>query len=375
MEFDIIVIGGGFFGCRLALTLQRKTKGKILLIEKGPDLMLRASYNNQARVHNGYHYPRSLVTALRSRINFPKFVQEYPDCIVNSFDKFYAIAGPNSKVTSQQYKQFFKRIEAPVIRAPEKVRKLFHKNLIQEVLEVKEYAFDSVLLRERVWAQLEAANIKVMTNTTAIKICSNSTKTNHLQVISQHQEDHEQSYSSKFVFNCTYANINKLLIASGLDKIHLKQELTELALIEVPDHIKNMGITVMCGPFFSLMPFPSRTLHTLSHVRYTPHTSWYDRETIINNEDFLQQYPLITQYKHMLNDATRYIPSLKESKYIDSLWEIKTVLPSSEFNDSRPILFKKNESFTNLYSIMGGKIDNIYDMEDLIKDFLINEYD
>ena len=28
------------------------------------DLMQRASYANQARVHNGYHYPRSLLTAL-----------------------------------------------------------------------------------------------------------------------------------------------------------------------------------------------------------------------------------------------------------------------------------------------------------------------
>ena len=34
----------------------------------------------------------------------------------------------------------------------------------------------------------------------------------------------------------------------------------------------------MCGPFFSLMPFPAAGLQTLSHVRYTPHFAWLERD-------------------------------------------------------------------------------------------------
>lgn len=45
---------------------------RILIIEKDCDLMQRASYGNQAKVHNGYHYPRSILTARRSRVNFSK---------------------------------------------------------------------------------------------------------------------------------------------------------------------------------------------------------------------------------------------------------------------------------------------------------------
>ncbi len=54
--------------------------------------MSRASYNNQARVHNGYHYPRSILTALRSRISFPRFVDEFRDCVDSDFDKYYLIS-------------------------------------------------------------------------------------------------------------------------------------------------------------------------------------------------------------------------------------------------------------------------------------------
>jgi len=61
---DAIVIGGGFFGCRLALALARNG-ARVAVIEKESALLSRASFNNQARVHHGYHYPRSILTGLR----------------------------------------------------------------------------------------------------------------------------------------------------------------------------------------------------------------------------------------------------------------------------------------------------------------------
>jgi hypothetical protein len=64
----------------------------------------------------------------------------------------------------------------------------------------------------------------------------------------------------------------------------------------------------------------------------------------------------------MLKDAQRYIPALQDCRYIDSIWEVKTVLPQSEVDDSRPILMKRDQGIPNLTCIMGGKIDNIYDV-------------
>lgn len=69
-----------------------------------------------------------------------------------------------------------------------------------------------------------------------------------------------------------------------------------------------------------------------------------------------------TNYPYMLRDAARFIPILQECHHIESLWEVKTVLPQSEIDDSRPILFKRNPEIQNLICVLGGKIDNIYDL-------------
>ena len=101
-RYDAVVIGGGFFGCRLSLYLKEYMKD-VLILEKDGDLLQRASYNNQARVHNGYHYPRSILTALRSRVNFSQFVNEYRECIYNDFDKYYAVGKLFSKLNARQF--------------------------------------------------------------------------------------------------------------------------------------------------------------------------------------------------------------------------------------------------------------------------------
>jgi len=69
-----------------------------------------------------------------------------------------------------------------------------------------------------------------------------------------------------------------------------------------------------------------------------------------------------THYRFMVQDAQRYMPSLAGCRHVDSLWEVKTVLPASEGDDSRPILFKRDHGMKNLVCLMGGKIDNIYDV-------------
>jgi glycine/D-amino acid oxidase-like deaminating enzyme len=60
---DAVVIGGGHYGLRIALHLWESWGLRdVLVLEAEPKLMSRASYANQARVHNGYHYPGSILT-------------------------------------------------------------------------------------------------------------------------------------------------------------------------------------------------------------------------------------------------------------------------------------------------------------------------
>jgi hypothetical protein len=58
----------------------------------------------------------------------------------------------------------------------------------------------------------------------------------------------------------------------------------------------------------------------------------------------------------------RYLPAMSKARYVESLFEVKTVLTKTESDDARPILFKKHLELPGCYSILGGKIDNIYDI-------------
>jgi hypothetical protein len=335
-KFDYIVIGGGFYGICIALHLRKRNpKASIKIIENEKELMSRASYGNQARVHNGYHYPKSFVTAFRSRVNLPHFLNDFPFSVRKNFIKLYGIPRKNSKINPSQFSRFCKSIEAPFVDVTDKYNNIFNNDLVDRVFETKEYAFDAVALRE--WA-----NKKLSANRIRVEL---GRKVNSIKHI-----------NGRVVFNATYSGLGKI----RRTKVPLKHEVAEMALIKVPDILKGIGVTLMDGPFFSVMPFPSRGLWTLSHVRYTPHYSWIDDGRCPYEE--LEQYAKETRYDRMLRDSMRYLPCLEQSKYVDSIFEIKTVLSKNEVNDGRPILFESYDDHPGFYTVLGGKLDNIYDI-------------
>jgi len=127
-----------FYGASIAIYLaQQRGFKRILLIEQESAILTRASYNNQARVHNGYHYPRSFTTAYRSRVNLPKFIRTWPQVVKQDFIKLYAIARRNSKVTAKQFERFCREIGAKIQPAETSLRALFEARLIENVLLLK----------------------------------------------------------------------------------------------------------------------------------------------------------------------------------------------------------------------------------------------
>lgn len=358
-KWDAVIIGGGFYGCAIAIYLA-KERGlkKILILEKESQLLHRASYHNQARVHNGYHYPRSFTTAFRSRVNLPKFLRDWPKAIYRDYTKLYAIARRNSKVTAKQFERFCHEIGAKMESAPITLRTLFEPRLIEDVFVVEEYAFNATQLAQWAKSTLQEYKIHVAYETQATAI--HQKKHSELSVRFQ-QQNSEENIHTRYVFNCAYSGLNQLHGDFLGTQTSLKQELTEMALIQAPPQLQGLGITVMDGPFFSMMPFPARNLHTLSHVRYTPHLHWKD-EKHVDPYHHLKHYHRETRFDRMQRDTQRYLPAIAQAKYIDSLFEIKTVLVKNESDDGRPILFEKQADLPGCYSVLGGKIDNIYDI-------------
>lgn len=350
---NAVVVGGGFYGCCLASFLRRHGH-QVTLVEKGEVLLGRASYVNQARVHNGYHYPRSLLTALRAAFNFTRFIVDFRGAVRADFRKYYAIAR-QSKVNAYQFAVVCGRIGSPQRAAPESVQRMFSEDLIEAVFAVEEHAFDAQELRRILGERLVGEGVDVRLGCELVGLRRNGRGIDAALA-------NGAVLTVDAVFNCTYSQINQVLRKAGVAPLRMKHEITEMAMIEPPGELRGMGVTVMDGPFFSTMPFPPLGLHSLSHVRYTPHESWLEPEDGRDPHDWLEGLRPESRATHMLRDAQRYLPAIGRSKWVRSLFEVKTVLRENEVDDGRPILLRWHPELGMAASIMGGKIDNIYDV-------------
>jgi glycine/D-amino acid oxidase-like deaminating enzyme len=362
--YDAVVIGGGFYGSAIAIHLARERGlARIALVERESAPLRRASHNNQARVHNGYHYPRSFTTAYRSRINLPGFVRDWPRAVRQDGHKLYAIARNNSKVTARQFVRFCKDIGAKIEPADQALRQMFEPRLIEDVFLVEEYAFDASRLTQQVEEDFQRHEIQTFFN---CRVTAVSKDGGGLVISAVSAGTVERKFECRHAFNCTYSGLNQLGGEFPGTRTGLKHEIAEMALLRVPPALADLGVTVMDGPFFSMMPFPSRELHTLSHVRYTPHLSWPDQAGI-DPYRRLDEYPRASRVDRMLRDTRRYMPAILDADYVESLFEVKTVLAKNENDDGRPILFERHADLPGLYSVLGGKLDNIFDVFEKLK--------
>ena len=354
-EHDVAIIGGGFFGCALALFFRSATK-RVALFEAGPALMERASAVNQARVHSGLHYPRSFATARRSQRDFAPFVEAFRDCIQDDFRMLYAIARRRSQVRANRFETMFRNMGAPIERAGPAETALFDEDAIEAVFTCPEYAFDWKAIRRHMIARLDGHAVPVHLNTGVRAVVPLEGGGLELTL-----EDGSKTTAGT-VFNVTYAQINAVLAGSGSHTLPLKHELAEIALIEPPPALAGLGVTVMDGPFFSAMPFPAEALYSLTHVRYTPHQAWTDTSGGPTAYDTFLAAEKHSRWRHMVQDSARYMPCLSEAAYQRSLYDVKTVLERNEADDGRPILLQEQADLPGLFSVLGGKVDNIFDL-------------
>ena len=246
-RFDRIIIGAGLYGLYSALYSLKKGLS-VLILESDSEPFKRATYINQARVHQGYHYPRSLSTAIRSAGYFERFNRDYDFCINREFDQIYATSSQYSWTSGEQFKEFCSAAGIPCEElAP---GNYFKPGMCDGAFRTREYTYDAGILKyfflDKLSEYKSSFRVKYGSVITGID-CGDDVYTI--------RDSDGSEYCSAFVLNASYAGINQVLELVGADKFDIKYELCEIILCEVNDILKDTGFTVMDGPFFSIMPF------------------------------------------------------------------------------------------------------------------------
>ena len=125
----LAVIGAGFYGLSAAISAL-ESEWDVVVFESRSSAMGAASEFNQARVHGGYHYPRSMVTAMRSRKLYPKFITDYSSAVIENPLATYLI-DKNSKISSNQFRRISEVIGAPLLPLQPQVKRLINWNTVE----------------------------------------------------------------------------------------------------------------------------------------------------------------------------------------------------------------------------------------------------
>lgn len=236
----IAIIGGGFYGCVIALRL-REYGINIDLFERRSELLTGAILSNQHRLHLGFHYPRCDFTISQAIASFNVFCDEYPTAVEDIPDNYYCIRS-DGNVSGDEYKDKMLQhsLQFSETSTPGQI---WDKESVSLSIRVPEKMIKLSELRRCVLAQIEASSVNV--------------------ILDAERTPSDLVNDYDFVINCTYTD-------PGADSsLKTKSELAVMLVAKSPESWIGRAITIMDGGFCSVYP-AGPGLHTISSVTYTP---------------------------------------------------------------------------------------------------------
>jgi hypothetical protein len=374
MHFDKIIIGAGLYGLYAALFCAKRNQ-HVLVLECEDAAFKRATYINQARVHMGYHYPRSYSTAIKSAGYFNRFNQDYGFCVLTKFDQVYATSSNFSWSDAVEFKKF---CNAAHIRCDEVApSRYFKKGYCDGAFLTEEYTYDAQILKSFFLEELKKHSNVIISY--GVRIANIEKMYQTFQIVIE-KEGEKQKIEAPFVLNATYASINQIQNLLGYEMFKIKYELCEIILCDVNDNLKGVGLTVMDGPFFSIMPFGKTEYHSLTAVTFTPHIACKESlprfDCQKRSDGFCSPLQLgncndcpakpESAWPYMSHLARKYMRDDLSFEFNSTLYSMKPILLASEIDDSRPTVIRTFSEEPTFVSVLSGKINTVYDLDEIL---------
>jgi hypothetical protein len=340
---NIIIIGGGWYGCHIASIL--KDKFNITIIEKEKDIFNNSSYYNQNRLHLGYHYCRNFPTRKLCQENYDRFIKNYKFGIEYISNNYYVI----SKESIMDYQTYVN------IYTHEKfdfdlIDNTFLNNIDGKLIQVKENVINSDKIYN--FFKEDLKNVNFIFNTKIISYF----KENDKIVI---KTSNNLEFECDLLLDCTYNQF-------GLSKKNYIYEKTISLLFKKINPCDFNAITIMDGIFSSLYPRDvNNNIYTLTDVEHTPLIKSSNYEHI--DKYVLDENKLHEVKDKIINKFVKYYPDfLKYFSYTGYFLSKKTKQIS--MTDTRDIIIEEIEK--NIISVNCGKIYGIFEWEDYILKYL-----
>jgi hypothetical protein len=324
--------------------------------------MSGASTNNLNRVHLGYHYPRDDMTARQSQRGYESFKSFFKNSLISNFDNYYLISNHNSKVNFKEYLKFCKRnkLDFKILKNVDFFSKKKKKFLnIQGLIKVNEPIYSWKKIIKLIDNKLQTVKKNIYTNTEVIK-CNK--KNNIYRVTTT-----KLNFNTDIVIDASYMSLNYKFFKSSKYHKFLKNIRYQITIIPeiIIKKVKKLGLAIMDGPFFSILPKGGESKHLIYHVKHSVVFESNKLKKIFTNIKKKKFVKKITEIKRNIRqDVNYFLPNMKFS-YTGKFFISKRVINKNK-NDRR--VSSIYEPQRNYFIIASAKVDHAVDIaNDVLK--------
>lgn len=330
---SVRIIGGGWYGCHLASALL-ESGYQVELHEVADHLFAGASGANPARLHLGFHYPRSRLTRALCQEHYGEFMALYGHLTRAVPVNLYAVAERDSLVDFGTYKQVLQNeVEFVTVENPGE----FGLRGVEGAVLTGERHILIRLAREHFAKRLSGVVRYGMPPET------------------------EQANKWDWTIDCTFCALD----GAEVDRY----EPCLVVVCERTDGANERAVTIMDGPFPSLYPWDEdRGLASLTSARYTPFSkTCRTREEAQAILDGLSEDDIHWRSAVMAQQMSEYWPAfLGLYEPVDYRLSVRA-MPSSAA-DAR--LVNVQQTGNRLLRVRAGKIDAVLHAERLIREYI-----
>ncbi len=350
----IAIIGAGFYGIMAAIeTSKRSDVEEVVVFEKSGSILSSAGKYNQARLHQGFHYPRSKETILQSKTGYSYYRQRFPSVAKDIDNNIYIIRN-DGHVNCDEYLKMMdlNNLRYREVDISDYPFRYDSQGIKYKAIEVNEGYIDIGILSNLLKEELITLGVSLQFNTVIedINCAEGKVKTS-----SGTELDFD------LIINCSYTNP-----FLGFEKsiTPIKYELCVMLLIS-SECIKGHAMTIMDGNFVSVYPWLSN-LHSVSSVSMTP---------ILKSENLVElNESILNMPQHQMAEAVvnieNHMKSLLNFEYVlVSHFSTLKVKIRDDIDDQRLV-----KTYTNgkCLTVLQGKLDAVSyfltDLENLLED-------
>lgn len=323
------VLGAGWYGCSIALGLSRDHEVEVH--ETRATIFEGASGSIPARLHLGFHYPRSRMTRAACLEHSETFMERYGHLTAGVPVNIYAVARDRSLVDFDQYVRTLQgEVEFVRIARPEEFGL---RNVEGAVLTGERHIVTS---RARAYFE-EQLGKRIKCNMPRAEVLDDD--------------------AWDLTVDCTFC-ANE---SAGVDRY-------EPCIVPILRGPVDRAVTIMDGPFPSLYPWDEeRGLSSLSSAFWTPFSkelrSWQAARDLLDN---LAPSERLERCDGMIASMAEFYPAIRNYELVD--WKLSVRAMPLSGADTRLVEVVRLRD--RLVRVRAGKIDAVLHAEQLVRGYL-----